>query len=185
MDETLERLRAEFAAALDGLDAAETQLRPDRRPDAWTVQQIVEHLMMTYASTADTMKVRLQRGSPTKAKATVTNCAAQFVVGRLGYFPAGRKAPEMVTPASPTQRVMDGAMLSEAFAASLEAMDEKLTEVSRVLGDGRAVSHTVLGPMSIPSWRRFHLAHGRHHLKQVRRILKSGRMLRESETVLG
>jgi hypothetical protein len=28
----------------------------------------------------------------------------------------------------------------------------------------------VLGPLSMQQWRKFHLIHGRHHLKQIARI---------------
>jgi hypothetical protein len=28
----------------------------------------------------------------------------------------------------------------------------------------------VLGPLTIPQWRRFHLVHTQHHMKQVARL---------------
>ena len=171
MHETLAQLHAEFDAELNGLNATQTQLRPVGRVDAWTVQQIVEHLVLTYESTEKTMEFRLTRGASTKAKATAMNRAAQFTVTTCGYFPSGRNAPEMVQPGI-TKTIKDGSELAGWLSASLRVMDERLDEVEHAMGDGRCVSHAILGPMSVAQWRRFHRAHGRHHLKQIRKILQ-------------
>jgi hypothetical protein len=166
MDRTLTQLNDELGAELATLDLAQTQRRPVGRPDAWTVQQIAEHLMLTYASTAVAMDARLEKGSPTKAKPTLVNRAAQCAVCSLGYFPSGRLAPEPVQPGS-TVVPLDGPRLYDALTTALSDMDARLSATEQVLGTGRAVSHFVMGPMSIAQWRRFHLAHGRHHLKQI------------------
>ena len=176
MHETLSQLNAEYAALLLGLDAAETQSRPAERPDAWTVQQIVEHLMLSYESTAKIMEVRLAKGTPTKARASARHLAVQFTIASLGVFPNGHKAPEIVQPGT-SKMIKDGDALAAVFAASLYAMDDRLGAVERALGTGRCVTHALLGPMSIAQWRRFHRTHGRHHLKQVRRILEGASKL--------
>jgi hypothetical protein len=171
MDGALGLLNEEFTAKVAALDVAQTQMRPAARPEAWTVQQIAEHLMLTYAMTVKAMDARLEKGTPTKAKATLANRSAQLLVAGLGYFPRGRIAPEIVRPVG--LPVRSGMQLCEAFAAALQTMDGRFCEVGRVLGSGRCVSHMILGPMTIPQWRRFHLVHGRHHLKQIAAILQA------------
>jgi len=32
------------------------------------------------------------------------------------------------------------------------------------------MEHPFLGPFSIAQWRKFHLRHGMHHLKQIQRL---------------
>jgi hypothetical protein len=184
MHETLAQLHAELDAELNGLDTSQTQLRPVGREDAWTVQQIVEHLMLSYESTAKTMEFRLSRGASTKANVTPQNRAAQFTVTTLGFFPSGHKAPEIVQPGV-SKTIQKGRELETAYAASLRTMDDRLDEVERAMGTGRCVTHAVLGPMSIAQWRRFHRAHGRHHLKQIRNILQGRRAQLGTEAIHG
>jgi hypothetical protein len=49
MNTTLHRLQREIAFCLDGLDADQTQLQPPARPHKWTIQQIMEHLLLSYS----------------------------------------------------------------------------------------------------------------------------------------
>jgi hypothetical protein len=32
------------------------------------------------------------------------------------------------------------------------------------------LDHPILGPFSIAQWRKFHLVHGLHHVKQIQRL---------------
>jgi hypothetical protein len=169
MHPILSRLRDEFAAGLAGLDAAQTQLRPAGRPAAWSIQQITEHLMLTYAMTRLAMDARLEKGTPTRARATLANRVGQCAVTMLGVFPNGRIAPERVQPPLDSD-ALSGAELSSAVTAALDEMDARLEKAQRTFGPGRSVSHMVLGPMNMTQWRRFHLAHARHHLKQIAQI---------------
>ena len=34
----------------------------------------------------------------------------------------------------------------------------------------KVLDHAILGPLTINQWRKFHLVHGRHHLKQIQRL---------------
>lgn len=169
MNPVLDRLQKEMAEALRGLDEEQTQWRPRMRPAAWTIQQIVEHLMLTYSATNGVMETRMAKGTPTKARPSVAQRVRQFAVARLGYFPGGRLAPAAVMPVA-TVSALSGETLRGAFIEQVERMDGALDEAERALGRRRSVSHIVLGPMSVWQWRRFHLVHGRHHVKQIVRI---------------
>jgi Protein of unknown function (DUF1569) len=67
---------------------------------------------------------------------------------------------------------MDGAELIHELRTSQEEMDGLLDECQRLFGSGRVASHFRLGPMTADQWRRFHVVHGRHHMKQMKRIAR-------------
>jgi hypothetical protein len=173
MNPTLHQLQCEIASSLHGLDATQTQLRPPSRPGNWSIQQIIEHLILTYSGTATGITTRLTKRTPTKAKPTLANRIFQFAVTRCGYFPTGREAPPPVTP-QPTSEPLSGPDLIEATAEHLVRLDLLFTDAETLFGSAsRCASHPVLGPLNIDQWRKFHLVHGEHHLKQIAAIRKA------------
>ena len=166
----LTTLKHELQGALHGLDTSQTQLRKPGVPEAWTVQQIAEHLRLSYASTRGVMETRIAKGVPTRTPVTPLGRVAQFAITRCGYFPRKRQAPAIVMPGKLTP--LDGDSVYQTVAADVDAMAKAIDEVERLLGSGRTVNHAVLGPMSAAQWRRFHLVHGRHHVRQIWRIRK-------------
>ncbi len=169
MSGAIDELQHELGALLAGLTVEQVQKRPAARAEAWSVQQIAEHLLRTYDLTLGIFEERLLKGRCTKAKPTMQQRLAQWGITRLGYFPRGRKAPEQVTP----QAVLPAESGYEIFArltARLAALQTIFVEAETAFGQRRCVSHMVLGPMSVEQWRRFHAVHGEHHLKQMRAI---------------
>ena len=65
----LGELQHAIAYSLRGLDAAQTQLRPVKRKDRWSIQQIVEHLLLTYSSTEATIAEAPKKERPQHAHA--------------------------------------------------------------------------------------------------------------------
>ena len=50
----------------------------------------------------------------------------------------------------------------------IAAMDEVIAQCEQRYGSRtRVLDHPVLGPLTARQWRKFHLAHGRHHVKQI------------------
>jgi hypothetical protein len=50
-------------------------------------------------------------------------------------------------------------------------MDKLIGECEERFGSGRKLlDHPILGPLTGAQWRKFHLVHGRHHLKQIRAL---------------
>ncbi len=164
----LEQLKVELCGALRGLDKSQTQLRSGGRPESWTIQQICEHLRLTYAKTQEAMGVRLAKGVPTSTRVTLKGRFWQTIITRGRYFPPNRKAPKIVWPG--TCEPLEGEAMFTVVAAELDSMARAIDEVELRLGCGRTVNHAVLGPMSMAQWRRFHLVHGRHHVRQILRI---------------
>jgi len=170
MDPILQQLQREIAISLQGLDATQTQIRPSTaNPDKWSIQQIVQHLILTYANTEIAINGRLTKGAPTRAQPTLQQRIRQYAVTSLGYFPGGREAPSPVCPPD-CSLPLSGEELSHKAAVGLARIDQLFAQAESLFGSRRAISHVVLGPLSIYQWRRFHLIHGRHHLRQIRAI---------------
>jgi hypothetical protein len=56
-----------------------------------------------------------------------------------------------------------------AILPEIQKMDAGFEECVRKFGPGaRILDHPVLGPLTAKQWRRFHLAHGQHHARQIR-----------------
>ena len=169
MHQDLRTLDTEVTAALRGLATRETQASPAAHPEKWTIQQIVEHLISTYRGSTPAIKARVDKRSGTQAKVTFRQRLSQFLTIGMGQFPSGREAPESVSPGQPST-LRSGDELASKVTAELVRLDGVAAEGERLFGKRRAVTHIVLGPLSIQQWRRFHLIHGRHHLKQIMAI---------------
>jgi hypothetical protein len=167
MNRNLEVLREELAKALSGLNDQQTQLRPGGDATRWSIQQITGHLRLTYMATETAMDARIAKASATKATPSLLQYAGQFTLITCGYFPRGRQAPDRVT--APTDEApVSGSVLMAQVADSIAAMSRRIDVAETIFGEKlRGVSHMVLGPLSISQWRRFHLIHGRHHIKQI------------------
>lgn len=173
MNVTLCQLQREIASTLRGLDATQTQLCPASIHGKWSIQQIIEHLLLTYSSTEAAINARLTKHAPTRAQSTLRQRVFQYAVTRCGYFPTGREAPPMVTP-QPTTHPLSGENLTHASAEHLTRVDLLLTKAETLFGpSSQFASHAVLGPLNVDQWRIFHLVHGRHHLKQIAAIRKA------------
>ena len=169
MHKDLRRLETELAKALADLDPVQTQAAPVDQPDKWSIQQITEHLLGTYRSTITALQARVEKRSATRSKPTIRQRIGQFFVISLGRFPYGRVAPSAVSPSCPST-IRSGEDLAQKVSVELTRLDQLTARGEHLFGDRRAVAHIILGPLSMQQWRRFHLIHGLHHLKQIRAI---------------
>lgn len=165
----LQNLDAEISHALSNLDPQQMQATPTSHPEKWTIQQIVEHLLLTYQRTLPALQARLDKGTPTRATPSLLQRAAQLSIFSFRYFPPGRPAPLSVTP-PPSEIPRSGHEVSRQVSVDLAQLEAMLSKAELLFGSRRAASHMTLGPLSMAQWRRFHLVHGRHHLKQIQAI---------------
>jgi hypothetical protein len=108
----------------------------------------------------------LQDGRPLARAVTLKERVATFVVTSVGYFPEGRKAPERTVP-----RGMAPEEVVNAIGEKLRTMDELITQCETRFGRStRILDHPVLGPLTPRQWRKFHLVHAQHHMKQILRL---------------
>jgi len=174
MHEDLRRLETEATKELASLNPGQTQAAPLEQPGKWSIQQIVEHLLSTYRASGAALQARIEKRSGTRAKPTLRQRLGQFYIISLGRFPYGRPAPAAVTPSTPST-IRCGDDLAQRVSVELAKIDQLTARGEHLFGDRRAVSHLILGPLSMRQWRRFHLIHGRHHLKQIRAIRREHR----------
>jgi hypothetical protein len=170
---TLSKLESEIAAALRDLTEDQTQLRLS--PNAWCIQQTIDHLRMTYDSSIKSFAGRLAKGNPTRSRPTSQQRLAKFVVVTLGLMPGRHIAPPEVTPAASPQ-ALSGNLLAHTVAASLEELDSIIARADRAFETVPCMTHFALGPLSASQWRRFHLCHGRHHIRQILAIRRANRV---------
>jgi hypothetical protein len=163
MNSAIEQLANSILEATDGLGPSELAWHPEGK---WSVSEILEHLALTYSGTKIVFDRCLQAGKPSATAPTLRDRLGAFVVTRLGYLPAGRQAP---APTRPKGRSCDAVLAG--MRAEIASMEESITQCEQRFGSGlKLVNHPILGPLSATEWRRFHWVHGRHHLRQVRRL---------------
>jgi hypothetical protein len=161
MDSYLEKLRQELE---ETMRAAGPEQMEVSREGKWSGSQVLEHLYLTYRGTNAGVAQCLDKGKPLARAATFMDRVRTFAVVQAGYFPTGRKSPERVVPRGMPCKEVQCAILPE-----LEKMDEGLMECVRRFGPRTKIfDHPVLGPLTAEQWRRFHLAHGKHHARQIR-----------------
>ena len=162
-----------YAQALAGVSAAQARLHPEGDPNQWSAQDLIEHLILTYRSTADVLEERLRKGRPTLAPLLPEHEMRWRKTILAGRFPEGGKAPERTRPGQLPLGELSGAELALRFKADLERVDGLLKECAEKFGLQPMASHFAFGPLTTDQWREFHTAHARHHLAQLSRVLSS------------
>ncbi len=133
-------------------------------PGKWSAAQILEHLALTFEGTRRNLQKCLDTGTRRATRAGVRQRAAVLVVVELGWFPSGVEAPAAVRP-----KGLASSEVKATLRRNLVAMDEVMRECEARFGSRcKIADHPLLGPLSLRPWRRFHSAHVRHHLKQIR-----------------
>jgi len=161
---------AKYSQELVGFTAETLEMHPGSDANRWNARQIVEHLVLTYRSSGSVLQQRLDKGRPTQARSTIKQRVPQVVLLGLGFMASGRAAPVGVKPGAAPDSSLDGPALAELFQSELQRMDELLDQCEARFGKQQMATHQILGPLSAKQWRRFHVVHARHHLKQIKMI---------------
>lgn len=164
MDGYLEAAWKVMHRATEGMDV---DALARHRPGKWSLAEIIEHLTRTFTSTVKLMERQMASGQPDERRRKWSEWIISMVVVRLGYMPSGRKSQESALP----QGANPGEVVA-GFREALGAMDEAITRCERKFGSGKIASHAILGPLTAPEWRKFHLLHTRHHARQVEALRK-------------
>ena len=164
MDFYLQRLQNAISSATAGMNAEKLAVRPG--PGKWSGAEILEHLYLTYTGTIKGFEKCLEAGKPLARIPTFQDRARTTVVVKCGYMPKGRKSPQNAVPKGlPAERVL------AEVAEKIAAMDAIIREAESKFGSRcPLLDHPILGPLQARQWRKFHWIHGRHHLKQMRRL---------------
>jgi hypothetical protein len=160
MDSYLERLRQAITFAIRDMSAEELTRRLEGK---WSVAEVLEHLYLTYTGTQKAFERCLKAGKPLAGLPTFRQRVAAAAVTEFGYFPKGRKSPDQVLP-----RGVAAEKIVAEIGPQIAAMDKAIAECEERYGSRvKILDHPVLGPLTARQWRKFHLAHGRHHAKQI------------------
>jgi hypothetical protein len=87
----------------------------------------------------------------------------------LAHIPAGLKAPAIVQPKGlPPEQVRN------EIGEKMAAMDAIIAQCEARFGRHvKLLDHPILGPLNALQWRKLHVVHGQHHLKQLLRLRES------------
>src|SRR3954471_5880975 len=171
MHSHLQKTREAIDRATDGITLEQLIWHPDGK---WCTAEILEHLALAFGGTAKFLGKVASDGESVASKVTFKQRIGIAVVTRGELIPGGRKAPAGVTPkgsVSPDQ-------VLPTIRKNLAEMDEAINACESKLGTKiKIADHPVLGPLTVEQWRKFHMVHTRHHMKQVvalRQQMKNG-----------
>ena len=163
MDPHLKKLQTNIAEAISGLDSGQMA---KHAPGKWCVGEILEHLYLTYTGTLKGCGRLLAAGKPLASRSSLQKKVRALIVVGFGYMPTGRKSPDRVRP-----RGLAPEKIAVEIQSKIEEMDVILTQCASKFGTrAKVLDHPILGPFSVDQWRKFHLVHGMHHVKQIRRL---------------
>jgi YndJ-like protein/DinB superfamily len=162
-DSRLEELKQSVEAAMEGMSGEELIWHP---PGKWCAAEVLEHLYLSYAGTITGLERVMRKGKPLATQASMAQRVLTSVVVGLRHIPAGLKAPAIVQPKGlPVEEVRNG------IGAKIVAMDAIIARCEARFGRRvPLLDHPILGPLNATQWRRLHVVHGRHHLKQLDRL---------------
>jgi hypothetical protein len=164
MDSRLEELKQAVKSAVDGMSTEQMSWRSAEK-DKWCASEVLEHLYLTYTGTIKGFeKMRdSASGKALETRPSLRQRVRMLVVLGLNYMPTGRESPPMAKPRGlPVEKVRS------EIGMKIAAMDEIISECEARFGRNvTLLNHLILGPLTGAQWRKFHLVHGRHHVKQI------------------
>lgn len=164
MDTQLKKLQERIGMATEGFSAERLSWHP---PGKWSALAVVEHLYLTYTGTIKGLERVVAAGKPLITAPTWRQRGRKWVVLGFSYLPPGREAPPFARPRGAAAEKVLG-----EIGPKIAEMDAMITGCEEKFGWGILLDHPILGPLSGAEWRKFHLVHGMHHVKQIRDLLE-------------
>ncbi len=168
MDSRLEELQQSLESAMVGMSSQQWSWHP---PGKWCAAEVLEHLYLSYIGTIQGFERVMRKGKPLASRASMTQRVLSSVVVGLGRIPPGLKAPPIVQPKGlPAEKVRN------EIGAKIAQMDAIISQSEARFGRRVCLlDHPILGPLNATQWRKLHVVHGRHHLKQLLRLRERAR----------
>lgn len=162
MNSNLAQLHAILSTAIGDLSTDQLTRHPEGK---WSPAEILEHLNLSYTGTIKGLERCLQSGATAASSDRRSKRLPRFLVVNVGYFPPGRKSPERALPRGAAPEKVTAEILG-----NVARMDDLIQECETRFGRNPVVDHPILGPLNAAEWRKFHLVHGKHHARQLRRL---------------
>ena len=160
MDSGLHTLKHSLELAMEGMSSEQLSWHP---PGKWCAAEVLEHLYLTYTGTITGFERVGRKGKALGSRASMAQRVLTSVVVGLGHIPTGLKAPAIVQP-----KGLLAEQVRNEIGEKIVAMDAIITQCeARFGGGGHVLDHPILGPLSAKQWRKLHVVHGQHHLKQL------------------
>lgn len=164
-------VRRSYRGLLDEIDRGARMTEDPRRAAArapsvseWSVQEQLEHLLLTDLAIAAGLEQGLEADDPGEAAGTPNRWG--YTVLWTGHIPRARgRAPDFVLP--------EGKSLEEirlGFHGARERLERLEPELERLRRLHRTIAHPVLGDFTAARWLRFGHIHHLHHNKIIRDI---------------
>lgn len=154
-----------LAEHISALSMDEAQVSPLPGQGRWCAQQVLEHLILTYQLTTDSVKRQLKTGRVIKNERRLLEFLLRVQTIGFGYMPRGVAAIRAVRP---TDFVPEsGAKTAVRFMETAEEMASALVEARKKFGIQTVGEHPLFGVMRVDEWRRYHAVHARHHDRQL------------------
>jgi hypothetical protein len=156
----LQCTREAIDQATDGMTLEELSWHPDGK---WCTAQVLEHLALAFGGSAKLLARVAADGKSAATTSTFKQRVGVWLVTGKEYLPGGRQAPKGVVPKGmPCDQVLP------TVRKHLTEMDEAINACESKLGMKiKIADHPVLGPLNVTQWRKFHMVHTRHHMKQI------------------
>jgi len=163
MDFRLEELKKEIESAVEAMSSEQWNRH---LPGKWCAAEVLEHLYLSYTGTILGVERVMRKGKPLISGASMVQRLFAFAVMGLGHLPSGRKSPAVALP-----RGLAADQVRNEIGAKIVAMDLIIAECEARFGRRvKLLDHPILGPLTAAQWRKLHLVHGRHHLKQISQL---------------
>lgn len=132
----------------------------------WSPAEVLEHLRLAFSNSTGGAARCVDQGQTRARPRSMAQRLAGFLVITLQVFPKAR-APEQATPkGTPAPTIVADTL------AALDALDGALTGAAERFGERTPLmNHPYFGTLDVRTWRRFHLVHTKHHVKQIRERL--------------
>jgi hypothetical protein len=159
-----------LAEQIAPLSLEEAQIPPTPGQGRWCAQQILEHLILTYAMTSGELSKQIRNGRIPKNRRNLLEFVLRVQTIGLGHMPSGIPSMRAIRP---TEFVPEaGAAVAARFLQAAEEMDALLVTCRKTFGIQACGEHPFFGVMRVDEWRRYHAVHARHHLPQLKDAIR-------------
>jgi hypothetical protein len=165
-----------LAKQVTSLSLEEAQVIPTPGQERWSAQQVIEHLILTYKLTLDSVNRQLKSGKVPRNRRNLLEFLLRVQTIGMGYMPNGVPAIHAVRPIHFTPQ--SGAELTERFLAAAAEMDSSLSAARKKFGIQACGEHPFYGVMRVDEWRRYHAVHAQHHASQLENAIRNAQSVK-------
>ena len=166
--QSLDRTRNKLIDAVSVLNETQANFRPT--PEKWSATLIIEHLAKTEANLSRlvTKLLRTAEGANIKSDGKI-NPPLSFAEIAEKVRGERLEAPAFIAPEGATSIADSLKQLAESRRALLELR----ARIEAVDGSNAEYPHPFFGQFNLYQWLAFIGLHERHHLRQIRKLLKA------------